>query len=66
MIIARARTTPPDQPLPEWQVTLANGETEKIRAQTVQTEGGALILQGRHDALVVAFGPGAWLEVQPT
>lgn len=46
-----------------WDVTLANQQTEGITGTEVWTEGGALVIKNR-GALVVAFGPGAWLEIQ--
>lgn len=46
-----------------WNVTLANSSTEGITGTEVWTEGGALMIRNGN-ALVVAFGPGAWLEVQ--
>lgn len=48
----------------QWNVTTANGETHEISGAELYTEGGALIIKGENGALVVAFGPGAWLEVQ--
>lgn len=48
-----------------WQVTVASGETHKITGEVLLTEGGALIIVKPGDGdLEVAFGPGAWLEVQ--
>lgn len=47
-----------------FQVTIANGDTAEIFATKAEIEGGVLILRGLRDTLVVAFGPGAWLEVQ--
>lgn len=48
------------------QVTLANGDTvDFLQVHEVQLEGGALIIYGLGRKLLVAFGPGAWLEIQP-
>lgn len=47
-----------------YQVTIANGETVEIIGGRVETEGGALVIQKSRGGLEVAFGPGAWLEVQ--
>jgi hypothetical protein len=48
-----------------FQVTTADSQTHEIQACEVHTEGGALVLLDRVRKLEVAFGPGAWLEVQP-
>lgn len=50
--------------LGEWQVTTAGGETHAIEGAKLETEGGALVITDYDGSLVVAFGPGAWLEVQ--
>jgi hypothetical protein len=47
-----------------YQVTIANGETVKIIGGRLETEGGALVIRQPRGGLEVAFGPGAWLEVQ--
>jgi len=53
------------QPTRQWQVSLPMGEPTTITADTVVTDGGALVFTKASGDLVVAFGPGAWLEVQP-
>lgn len=59
MIIDRAR----HNATITWNVTLANSSTEGITGTEAWTEGGALRITNNND-LVVAFGPGAWLEIQ--
>lgn len=49
---------------PKYQVTIANGETVEIIGSKLATEGGALVIYDLKGGLEVAFGPGAWLEVQ--
>lgn len=47
-----------------YSVTLAGGETHKIEASDVYiADGGTLVLK-KGAALVVAFGPGCWVEIQ--
>lgn len=48
-----------------YQVTLANTDIVEIRAASVVSDGGALILVKPNGELEVAFGPGSWLEIQP-
>lgn len=48
----------------DWQVTIANGKTVTIKGSALETEGGALVIKKPGGQLEVAFGPGAWLEVQ--
>lgn len=64
----RLDTAPPATPQDHgpfgWNVTMANMETVLIFGNQLELEGGALIIRNAKGELVVAFGPGAWLEVQ--
>jgi hypothetical protein len=50
--------------MPTWTIHTADGENEKIEAELLATDGGALVALSEEGLLLSAWAPGQWRRVR--